>query len=338
MSHGTEAEAESTGSPGVDQVVRECRAWLAERGEQVVGSGCFRAGPFSGSIHCDFGPPAQDKNANQDYALAWWPAATGDVRLPRLVLALADGLTNSFRSEWAAALACWVAVRTLVEASGTAPPEVLAKLAFNAAGDAIASLAEEFTLDPDASCPEGQFLSTWKYILKKGGLFQTTLSLAWIDVGQVANLPETRQIGNLPHADCFNLAILGDGGALWREYDRRSAISPLDSLWRHAASTDRVLAACNLESQQVHALGPAEPHVHDFDCWRQEKIEGPFNCALFTDGIGRGIGSEPMGLLDELDADTATGAENAAHKFIARAIHERPKDFDDNLTLAVVRG
>ena len=111
---GSEAEPLSSGSPGVDRVIRECRAWLkAERGElDRRAPAAFSAGPISGSIHCDFGPPTQDKNANQDYALAWLPAAEGDHgRLPRLVLALADGLTNSFRSEWAAAAACWAAVR-----------------------------------------------------------------------------------------------------------------------------------------------------------------------------------------------------------------------------------
>jgi serine/threonine protein phosphatase PrpC len=320
MSGGTLADPPTTGLPGIDLAMREGRNWLAERGELVVGSGCFRAGPFSGSIHCDFGPQTQDKNANQDYALAWWPLADGDNRLPRLVLALADGLTNSFRSEWAAAVACWVAVRAVVESSGKLQSKEAATLAFNEAGDAIVRAADEFSRDPEASCPEGQFLATWKYILKKGGLLQTTLSLAWID-GQ--------------H---FNVAMLGDGGALWRDYDRRSGVSPLAIMRRDAASTDRVLAACNLESQQVHALGPAEPHIHEFDCWRQVKLDGQFLCALMTDGVGRGIGEKPFDLLDDLDAFDAAGVDNGAREFIVRAIRDRPKEFDDNLTLAVVRG
>jgi hypothetical protein len=322
----SEAKPRPSGLPAVDQVVRDCRTWLAERGELVIGSGCFRAGPYSGSIHCDFGPPTQDKNANQDYALAWWPA-DGDGPQPRLILALADGLTNSFRSEWAAAVACWEAVRTLVEAGGAMQSEERAKVAFNAAGDAIARLAEEYCRDPEASRPEGQFLSTWKYILKKGGLFQTTLTLAWID------------------SDRFNLAMLGDGGALWRDYARPTAEKVAFRSVKEAIlsrserrHSDCILAACNLESQQVHALGPAEPHVLEFDCWRQESIDGPFLGAFFTDGIGRGIGATPLGLLDELDACKAADAENDAWEFIARSIRDRPKDFDDNLTLAVIRG
>jgi serine/threonine protein phosphatase PrpC len=311
MSRGSEAEAPTTGSSGVDRVVSECRWRLAERGELVVCTGCFRAGPLAGSIHCDFGPLTQDKNANQDYALAWCPAESGEDRQPRLVLALADGLTNSYRSEWAAMMACWVAVRAVVEAAGKMQPVEVARFAFNEAGEAIARRAEEFTRDQEASCPEGQFLSTWKYILKKGGLLQTTLSLAWID------------------RDQFNLAMIGDGGALWRGYD--------GSRWT-GRTRDRVLAACNLESQQVHALGPAEPYVQEFDCWRQKKIDGPFLCAMMTDGVGRGIGMRPIALLEELDAYDAITPANVAQDIIARAIRERAKDFDDNLTLAIIRG
>ena len=127
---------------------------------------------------------------NQDYALAWWPSAA-EARQPlRFVLALADGLTTSFRSECASALACWVAVRALVENIRVPGPADLARLAFNEAGESIGRLADGLAADPEASCPEGQFLSTWKYILRKGGLFQTTLTLAWLD------------------RDCFRIAMV----------------------------------------------------------------------------------------------------------------------------------
>jgi len=199
-------------------------------------------------------------------------------------------------------------------------------VAFNAAGHALGVLGDELSRDPEASCPEGQFLSTWKYILNKGSFLQTTLTLAWLDgVGQVANLPAARQIGNLPH---FHLAMIGDGGALWRGDAGPPGATRL---------SDRILAACNLDSQQVHALGPAERHVHDFDCWREEALDGPFLCALFTDGIGRGIGKRPLTLLDELDRLHAAGVKNSAQQYIEQAIRDHPKEFDDNLTLAVIR-
>jgi len=77
--------------------------------------------------------------------------------------------------------------------------------------------------------------------------------------------------------------------------------------------------------------------VRDFDCWREEQLDGPFLCALATDGIGRGLGTRPLALLDELEGLQAAGVENSARRFIEHAIRERPKDFDDNVTLAVLR-
>ena len=116
----------------------------------------------------------------------------------RFILALGDGLTTSFRSEWASALVCQVALRALVEGGPDVPPRDLAKNAFDEAGRSLGRLADELTRDPEASCPPGQFVSTWKYILKKGALFQTTLTLAWLD------------------CHFLRIAMVGDGGAVWR--------------------------------------------------------------------------------------------------------------------------
>ena len=252
MDRGAEDELSPTGVAELDRLVGESRAWLAARGQTIVGSGSFRAGRIYGSIHSDFGPPGQDKRVNQDYALAWLPAKA-DHGQPRLVVAISDGLTNSYRSECAAALACWISVRALIESAPAASPQDRALSAFNKAAQTLGAMGDQLARDPEASCPEGQFVSTWKYILNKGGLFQTTLTLAWLD-------------------DCFHLAIIGDGGALWRCCDGPSGA---------ARTSDHVLAACNLDSQQVHALGPAERHVRDFDCWREEKLDGPFLCAFY---------------------------------------------------------
>ena len=201
MSQGAKADLPLIGHPEFDLLLRESQAWLAKRGEMVVGSGSFQSGRISGAIHSDFGPPDQDKATNQDYALAWWPSADEAQQPLRFVLALADGLTTSFRSECASALACWVGIRALVE-------NALARRARRSwpgwpstrQGLTIGRLADELARDPEASCPEGQFLSTWKYILRKGGLFQTTLTLAWLD------------------REYFRIAMVGDGGVLWRGY------------------------------------------------------------------------------------------------------------------------
>ena len=310
MTQGTEVAQPSTGHAEFDGLIRESQAWLAERGEMIVGSGCFRLGRLFGSVHTHFGPEDQDKVANQDYALAWWPFAAGIQKRLRFVLAMADGLTTSFRSECASALACWVAVRALVEADPATDPRALAEHAFNEAGQAIGRLADELACNPEASCPAGQFLSTWKYILRKGALFQTTLTLAWLD------------------QDFLRVAMVGDGGVLWRGYRGQS---------RGPQATDQILAQCDQDSQQVYALGPADRCVREFDCWREENLHGPFMCALHTDGVGRGLGGNLLALLDELENLQAEGVQNTARRFIEQAIEQHPKDFSDNLTLAVIR-
>jgi hypothetical protein len=288
-----------------DDTIRESQSWLAERGETIVGSGCFHSEHLSGSIHSDFGPEEQDKDANQDYALAWLPRDESLRQRFRLVLAIGDGLTTSFRSEWASAIVCSVALRALVDSDPMLEPQDAARYAFHQAGASLSRLAGDLASDPAASCPPGQFASTWKYILRKGVLLQSTLTLAWLD-GQA-----------------FRIAMLGDGGGVWR-----SLCPPSDCL----------LAQCDLDQHQVRALGPCEPGVHEFDCWHEQPLHGPFLCALHTDGIGRGLGHNPIGLLDDLVELQKEKPENAARRFIDRAVEERPRSFDDNLTLAVIEG
>jgi hypothetical protein len=290
--------------PAFDHLIRENQAWLAERGRTIIGSGCFRSGQLSGSVHTDFGPEDQDKETNQDYAVVWSPYDTQSPSDFRLVLALADGLTTSFRSEWAAALVCSVALRALVEGGPGLSPKDLARFAFDEAGRSLGQIADELSREPETSCPPGQFVSTWKYILRKGVLFQSTLTLAWLD------------------GHFFRVAMVGDGGAVWRS--------------DHA--TDQVLAQCDLHQHQVCALGPADRNVREFDCWHEEELNGPFLCALHTDGIGRGLGTDPLALLDHLEELQTADAENPARRFIDRAIQQCPQAFNDNLTLAVLRG
>jgi hypothetical protein len=294
-----------------DDVIRESQTWLAERGETIVGSGRFCSEELSGSVHSDFGPEEQDKDANQDYAVAWLPHDDGMRERFRVVLALGDGLTTSFRSEWASAVACSVALRALVESDRALAPEEAARRAFNAAGKKLGRLGDELAREPEASCPQGQFLSTWKYILRKGVLLQSTLTLAWLDRHRLY------------------VAMIGDGGGVWRSYRRAGNGERAD---------DCVLAQCDLDQHQVRALGPADRDVGQFDCWREQELDGPFLCALHTDGVGRGLGSDPTALLDDLERLRPEETENAARRFIDRAVEERPRSFDDNLTLAVIKG
>jgi hypothetical protein len=299
-----------TRPPAFDDLIRGSQAWLAERGETIVGSGYFCSAQLSGSIHTDFGPEDQDKDANQDYALAWLPHDEETRKRFRFGLALGDGLTASFRSEWASALVCSVALRALAEGDPDLAPRELARWAFDEAGRSLGRLADDLTRDAVASCPPGQFLSTWKYILRKGALFQSTLTLAWLD------------------GHFLRVAMVGDGGGVWRSYRAPGDGQP---------PADCVLAECDLDRHTVCALGPADRNVREFDCWHEQEIGGPFLCALHTDGVGRGLGRNPAALLDELEKLESRGEENTSRLFIERAVQERPRSFDDNLTLAVIR-
>jgi hypothetical protein len=219
-------------------------------------------------------------------------------------------LTASFRSEWAAALVCSVALRALVEGEPGLAPKELARDAFNEAGRRLGRLADELAGDAAASCPPGQFVSTWKYILRKGVLFQSTLTLAWLDW------------------QFLHVAMVGDGGGVWRSY-HATALGP--------RTQDRVLAQCDLDRHQVCALGPADRGVREFDCWHEEELGGPFLCAFYTDGVGRGLGAAATALLDEVEEMESRGVENPAREYIEQAVERRPRSFSDNLTLAVIR-
>jgi Protein phosphatase 2C len=289
--------------------------WLRQAGELVVRTGCLQSGSTSLSMHTDFGPVGQDKEANQDYALAWLSSASHVEPEPFIALALADGLTSSYRSEWASELACAVALETLVRELTDPPaaegqvrsPVDEARRAFTAAGRSLQGVAQALEAKPEASCPPGTFLSTWKYILRKGVLLQTTLTLAWLRGG------------------LFHIAMLGDGGVLWR--DRGTA----------PAAMDEVLAEADLSTNAVNALGPRTPEPSALDCWKERSWTGRLDCALYSDGVGRGSQQSNLRLLDQVSELQAQGSANPALECIRQIVQAGQPAFDDNLTLAILR-
>ena len=310
MSQGEKTDLPYIGHPEFDLLLRESQAWLAERGEMVVGSGSFESGRLAGAIHSDFGPADQDKETNQDYALAWWPSAAEAQQPLRFVLALADGLTTSFRSECASALACWVAVRALVENIRVPRPADLARLAFNEAGAEHRPTGRRVGPRPGSLLPRGPIPLHLEIHFAKG-----------------------RAV-----SDHVNPCLAGPRLFSHRHGWRRRG--PVARLSRDAGcpqATDRVLATCDLESQQVYALGPAQRRVRDFDCWHEEKLNGPFLCASPPTASDADTAPAPWRCWTNWKRLQAAGVENPARRFIEEAIQQRPKDFDDNLTLAVIR-
>src|SRR5207245_1958699 len=101
-------------------IVAKYKDRLAKQGQVVDGSGPFRVGRLRGSVHTDRGPHDPEKPINQDHALAW-QLRDGPPGLPSLAVALADGVTTSYASEWGARLACYVGVTVLVEGCAKTP-------------------------------------------------------------------------------------------------------------------------------------------------------------------------------------------------------------------------
>ena len=276
-------------------------AWLRARGELWVGSGTVALPDGSLCFHSDFGPPGQDKPANQDYAVVW-RGRRG--RVPALGLAIGDGLTSSYHSELGAQAACSAALRRLVAEINPRAPRPAFDSAVAAAVQATKELAEKLAANAAQSCPPGQFLSTWKYILRQGRLLQTTLTLAWLE------------------DDRLCVGVVGDGGCLVRAANFPEL---------------RIVALPDLATQEVNALGPGDAGPIPFDHFFDQRLERPYQAAFYTDGVGRGAGGAPVKLMEALDASALVAGGNPARAFITDAIQRDPRGFDDNLTLAILR-
>lgn len=290
---------------------RRCREWLRAKGQLVVGTGCLQAGATALALHTDFGPAGQDKETNQDYALAWSSGAE-----PLLTLALADGVTSSHRAEWAAELACAVALKALAgnllqavsPGAQRPPPGAQAVQAFAVAEGAIKKVSKRLAVNPEESCPRGQYRSTWRYILRKGALLQTTLMLAWVQ------------------NETIHVAMVGDGGLTLRSNIGGPGTEP----------RDKVLAEADLNTDEVHALGPCSPQPQTLDLWLAEPWDGARICALYTDGLGRGMQKADISLLNWVAELRAQGRENPAEQIIREVVRNGHPAFDDNLTLAIL--
>lgn len=297
-----------TGGAGIGQrvvdLVSTHHEWLKQRGSLEINSGIINSEAATIAFHTDYGPLGQDKETNQDYVLVWHGRQGSEGSLPCVAIAMGDGLGSSFRSELASATACSVALRSLVEQWNPASPRATFEAAIATAVLALKNLVAELARDPQASCPPGQFLSTWKFMLNRGKLLQTTLTLVWLQ------------------GDWLRVAIIGDGGFMWRTYDPPATEVP---------------AQCDLGTQEVNALGAAAEDSLPLDHYFERRFSRPFLAALFTDGVGRGLGTAPTSLLDTLEFPALPSESNPAQEYLKEAIVRNPRAFEDNLTLAVIR-
>ena len=127
--------------------------------------------------------------------------------------------------------------------------------------------------------------------------------------------------------DVFRLAMIGDGGVLWRDTRANPAATP----------EDEVLAQADLGTNEVNVLGPRSPAPETFDLWLEKPWQGPLICALYSDGIGRGVEKGGLNLLRDITALPAAPDGNPARSFIRQIVEANHPAFDDNLTLALLQ-
>jgi len=211
-------------------------------------------------------------------------------------IAMADGVSSAWFAEIAAELVCWTALERLVTTDAGGAER--GNDAIASAASAIASVAETIERDPEASRPDGEFQSTWEYTIRKGLLLQTTLCLAWCDRDEV------------------HIAFIGDGGAVTEQAINGEIVVSI------SGDMDE-------SSNRVHALGPKNANVRVSDVAESFAVTGFKRLALFTDGVSRGLSTDIKTLLG--------GPFNVdAKAMIEQWIATRPRDFDDNLSLATV--
>lgn len=276
--------------------------------QSLAGCGlvCARSGTLTWknkriAIHTDFGPPDQDKESNQDFALAWIPAEPDNSSSLQWAIALADGVTSSWFSEYAAEIACWTGLSALI--SKNANPIDRACRAVSSAGDAIGRIGDIIESDSEANRPTGEFESTWRFTLNEGLLLQTTLCLAWKEAQEIS------------------LAFIGDGGAV---------------IQRRTGENHQVELVGIMDdgTNRVHALGPRNRRVERPDVFREFADADVIQLAIFTDGVGRGL-SSPESVFDEINLLDHREI-NVAQRLIQNWIRHQGPDFQDNLSLAVV--
>lgn len=269
--------------------------------------------PLRLDLCTDFGPPDEDKPCNQDaagYGFVQHPA-------PGIIVALADGVSNSPYSEYGARLAVRISLAALQACLQREKwPAVPSPDRFQTFFDeAIAEVRQKFsqlwnTIEPapDDFVAPGWRPDIFKRAVQEKNLFVTTLLLAVI-------LEDGKDACRAFYAH------VGDGGISFCRGNPESA-EPVDAL------------TCDDQTALDAFLGPDL----DLKCFPKcffSDLGGEFVLALATDGIARGVplaGLLPRWSQHQLANQTA----NASLSIIEAVKAESPELVMDNLSLAFV--
>lgn len=297
-------------SPVLDRSVRRL-ARPFRRQLHAAGTVCVQSGAMNwqrGMIygHSDFGPADVDKDRNEDYVLLWAPRPGAGRQSPDWAVALADGVTSSYRSDLGAELVCWSGLASVARSAGRQTPEQTAQRGIRSAESALRAAGRLFDRHTDDWQPADEFRTAWRYRLKCGVFLQTTLTLAWSCAGQV------------------HLMRIGDGGAAWMRSDTASVVP-------------EILLGIDTELHRVHALGPkATAYGEPVDLWQAEFPAGT-TLALYTDGIAREVQSDARRLF-QLAGNSARQGEPcaAAATVIECLMAGGGEHLQDNLSVVLV--
>ena len=258
------------------------------------------------AIHTDFGPAEQDKDTNQDLC---WLGLPDEQESPSGIvwaLAMADGVTASYQAELGAELACRASLARLLAHPGHSGRE----------GSRCGECGRRCNRRC-CGCDHGR---------------SRAVPAGWnVCVDLEIYAPRRTSAANHAH-----LGVAGRrSSAIWPSSEmaeRRfnSATGPRDER--------NVLAAPNVETSRVHAIGPGNRHVDDLDCLADRSLRKTCRCWRSTRTVSA-MALEPTPVCyssnSRSDPDISQGP-NVAEQLIQEWIRTRADDFDDNLSLAIV--
>lgn len=300
----------SVGISSLDRTIRRIgrryRRLLYGTGRVRVMSGSIsgRGGTLYG--HSNFGPRDLDKDRNEDFVLLWAPSPGAPRSSPDWAVAVADGVTSSYRSDLASELACWSSLASVVRSTAKEMPSDTGLNAIHSAAASLRAAGRMFGSHAAQWRPADEFASAWAYRLASGVFLQTTLTVAWC------------------RRDDVHLVRVGDGGATLLEPTEPGSPGRVQSLFdvdteTHAVQAiGPVVSGCILPSDQ---LSLSLPHGSVL--------------AIYTDGVGRHVQQQPLALFERFEKVCGhhSDTEKMAGSVIQQLLASDAESLQDNLSL-----
>jgi hypothetical protein len=293
----------------------DAAVWVNATPELAVRRGSPDPAALRLDLWTDFGPPDEDKLCNQDAAL-YVPLGPP---WPGLVVALADGVSNSPYSEFGARLAVAVATSEIASRlNRCSGPQLPDPAWFQAAFEHTVALIRQrlFGLRLRLSSSPGEFLPVgWHPRAFLPAVRDKKVLLTTLLVAVIVEGPEGESWGFYSH--------VGDGALAFC----RGPLPPSGPL-----DVVNVLV-CQPDTAIESFLGPDVERACFPRCF-YSRLGREFVVCLSTDGVARAVPAEQ--LLQRWHQGSADVSENVARTLIESLKTEIPEAVADNLSLAFV--